>query len=187
MNNVFVFFETRKHPVGRIRPAYPLLKDANVALKLKECVFFANWMDYLGHVMKPGKLKRVYCIADAIEKIQVPTKATEIRLFLWVWNVTKQLVCIFVWTASMLSKRLRKTQSKENRLLAKEEFEPLKMLKEKEIFLPVLTSSKSNGPSTLDTDPCHSWGDCVLLQKQHDGTSKPNWYWYGLLQSIGIM
>lgn len=59
-----------------------LLKKADVMLKLKKRALFTNWIDYLGHVIKRGRLEVVSQSSGGICELEVPTTVTELRSFL---------------------------------------------------------------------------------------------------------
>lgn len=53
-----------------------LLKDANGTLKLNKCVLYTDPVEYLGHVIKPGRHKVPTRTKNAIVSMQEPWKVT---------------------------------------------------------------------------------------------------------------
>lgn len=90
-----------------------ILKEAGVTLKLKQCAFFTNYIDYLGHAIKLGLFEDGNRTAAAIYKLKVTTTVTKLRSFRGLCNNFGQIVQSFAKTALPLSRRLRKTKEEE--------------------------------------------------------------------------
>lgn len=55
-----------------------LLKNGGVTLELQKNAFFTNRIDYSSHNIRCGQLAVTSHTADAIGKLETPTKVTEI-------------------------------------------------------------------------------------------------------------
>jgi hypothetical protein len=64
-----------------------LLRDAGVSLHLDKCHFFRRRVNYLGHVIEPGKLSVQATKVDTIQKAKLRRTKTELRAFLGICNV----------------------------------------------------------------------------------------------------
>ena len=55
-DDIIVFCNTDEEHVDHLREVLTVLKEAGFSLKLKKCKFFAKYVDYLGRVIRPGRL-----------------------------------------------------------------------------------------------------------------------------------
>lgn len=108
----------QKHAVYTKR-ALTLLKEAEVALKLKNSAFFTNGIHYLLQISKPYRLEVANYTDAAIRELMVPTAATNLYPFLGLRNAFIQFFRNFTRTASPLSKRLKKAEERVLGLLIK--------------------------------------------------------------------
>ena len=56
LDDVIIFSKDIKSHLGHVDEILTLLGQAGITLKLKKCEFFQPRVDYLGHVITPGKL-----------------------------------------------------------------------------------------------------------------------------------
>lgn len=71
-----------------VRDALRMLLDAEVTLKLNNCQLFTDKIDYLGHIMRPGRLEAGIHTPDAIRGLKEPTIVTELR---WLLGLCKSV------------------------------------------------------------------------------------------------
>jgi hypothetical protein len=64
------------------------LYSAGLSLNLKQCKFFQESVDYLGHVIRPGKLAVAEKNTKALKTARPPTTQSELRSFLGLCNFT---------------------------------------------------------------------------------------------------
>ena len=106
-----------------------LLHKAGLTLKLPKCHYFKNSVDYLGHIVTPGRLEIARRATDAIDKALPPRNATEMRSFLGLCNFYRRFVPNFSRIAKPLNQRLTKGQPTKWGDLIDEETEAFKTLK----------------------------------------------------------
>lgn len=56
LDDVIIFSKTVDERLGHVEEVLRLLADATVTLKLKEGKLLTEAVEYIGHVIKPGKL-----------------------------------------------------------------------------------------------------------------------------------
>ena len=56
LDDVIVYSKAVEEHIQHVDEILTLLKNAGASLKLKKCHFFQSSVDYLGHVILPGKL-----------------------------------------------------------------------------------------------------------------------------------
>jgi hypothetical protein len=74
-----------------VNKALNILGKAGLSLKLIKCHFFKEAVDYLGHVIRPGKLAVAEKNTAALRNVPVPKTQTELRSFLGLFNVYRRL------------------------------------------------------------------------------------------------
>lgn len=67
------------HPVDEILTT---LGEARVTLKLKKCLFFSTCLEYLGHIINPGRLSIDQTHMKCSKAAKPPTNQSARRLFL---------------------------------------------------------------------------------------------------------
>lgn len=91
-----IFSGTPQEHIRHVRKALPLPRDAGVAFKLKNCRLSTTTIDYLSHVVRPKHLKVSSHTTDAIRGLKALTNFTELRYFLGLCNVFRQIILNFV-------------------------------------------------------------------------------------------
>lgn len=86
-DNIVILSRTPLEHTNHTLLVLSLLKRAGVALKLKTCAFFMNQIDYVGLVVRPGRLKVANDIIDSVSASNIPTTQNELRSFVGLCNV----------------------------------------------------------------------------------------------------
>jgi hypothetical protein len=110
-------------------------------------------VNYLGHVIYPGKLAVAQKNIDTIEKAIYPTKRTELRSFLGMCNVYRRFVEGFAKIAAPLTDLLKKGQP-ETFVLNTDQQKSFHLLRIALIQPPILKLPKEGKLYTLDVDAC---------------------------------
>ena len=163
-----------------------LLRSAGVSLKLKKCEFFQPKVDYLCHVITPGKPAVATENTKAFEYAAFPRNATQVRSFLSASNVYRRFVKNFLGIAKPLNKMLRKDANPTWDDPIPAAVEAFETLKRKLISPPVLALPKRGRPYVIDTDVSAYQLGAALLQQQDPSNPKewvPVGYWSKTLNS----
>lgn len=72
LDDVIVYSRTAEEHLGHLDRVLSLLRGAGISLKLPKCHFFQEKVDYLGHVVTPGKLAVAQRNADAFKTAKFP-------------------------------------------------------------------------------------------------------------------
>ena len=127
-------------------------------------------MDYLGHVIRPGKIEVASKKTEAVEGFKEPRTKIELRSFLSLCNVYRRFVPNFSRTAAPLSALLRKGFPVEIPPFTTEQTEAFELLKNALIKPPLLRLPKSDLLRSVDMDACNHQVGCALLQSYPDST-----------------
>ena len=177
LDDVIIFSKSYRAHLEHVATVLSLLKSAGVTLKLAKCHFFSQEVDYLGHVIFPGKLAVSTKTCEAVERFRPLRTTTDVRSFLGLCNVFRRFMPNFARMSAPLNKKLEKGQPAKFDELNAEETKAFEDLKGLLIAPPVLALPKAEGKYTVDTDACDLQVGCVLLQEQEDGTNRPVGYW----------
>lgn len=79
LNDIIIFSKSPLKQVDHVHQVLKLLSDVEVTLTLKKFSFFTDTMDYLGHIINPGKLAVVTHTSDTVRYIKEPPNVTELQ------------------------------------------------------------------------------------------------------------
>lgn len=73
--------------VHHVSEVLTLLRNAEVALRLKNCAFFQQTVEYLGHKITPGSLGVLEAYTWALGNARYPNTQTQLKSFLGMCNI----------------------------------------------------------------------------------------------------
>ena len=76
LDDYVVFSITGEENVDRVMGVPIVFKEAGFSLKLKNCKFVEDSVDYLGHVIRPGRLDFATKNTEAVKFFEEPTTQT---------------------------------------------------------------------------------------------------------------
>jgi Reverse transcriptase (RNA-dependent DNA polymerase) len=82
LDDVIVFSSDRKAHLTHVDEVLTVLSKAGLSLKLQKCRFFAETVNFLGHVIRPGRLGVAENNTEALKVAPLPRTQTELRSFL---------------------------------------------------------------------------------------------------------
>ena len=177
LDDVIIFSRNFEDHVRDVQTTLSLLQKHGLSLKLRKSFFFQSSVDYLGHVVRPGKLQVASKTVDAVQKMHRPTNLTELRSFLGLCNVYRRFVPNFSRIASPLTAKLEKGKDATFPTLTEEEENAFLTLKKKLASPPELALPQSGRTYIVDTDACDKQVGCVLLQEDENDVLHPIGYW----------
>jgi hypothetical protein len=157
--------------LAHVAEVLTILRNDGLSLKRGKCHLFSETVEYLGHVIRPGRLG----IAEkttALKTAPLPRAHSELRFFLGIFNVYRRFVPLFPAFAAHLNVLLCNFMPPQLDRLppAVADFTELR---DRLLYLPVLVLPRTEGLRFLGTDPLDGQVDCFLLQVQPDGKPFP--------------
>ena len=177
LDDIIVLSNTAEEHVDHVREVLTVLKEAGFSLKLKKCKFFAKSVEYLGHVIRSGRLEVATKNTEAVKCFKKPTTETELRSFLGLCNVYRRFVPNFARSAAPLYAFLRKGCTTELPPFNEEQSAAFELLKKALLSPPILRLPRAELPYSVDTDVCYHQVGYALLQTSPDGTRHPIGFW----------
>jgi Reverse transcriptase (RNA-dependent DNA polymerase)/Integrase zinc binding domain len=92
LDDVIVFSSDREAHLARVAEVLTVLCNAGLSLKLQNCRFLAEMVNYLGHVFRPGRLGVAEKNTEALKVAPLPRTQTELRSFLGLCNVYRRFI-----------------------------------------------------------------------------------------------
>ena len=167
-----VFSRSTDEQSRHVEEIVTLLRLARITLKLTKCSFFQPKVDYLGHVITPGKLSVATENTKSFAHAQFPRNTTQLRSFLGGANVYRRFVTGYSGIARPLNTMLRKDTDPDWDSRTKDELEAFETLKRKLVTPPILGIPKVNRPYVIDTDASAYQLGATLSQQQNE--TEPN-------------
>lgn len=107
-DNILIFSRTLEQHSKHVSKNLSLLDSAGATLKLKKCSFFTNFINPLGHVVRPRRMKLASHTTDALHKLKSWANGTKLSYFFDLCSVVQRFTPNFALVASPLYRRLKK-------------------------------------------------------------------------------
>ncbi len=166
-----------KQHVAHLDHILGLLRAAGVSLKLKKSDFFTQSVNYLGHVIRPGRISLAEKNTQALSEFKHPSAQTELRSFLGICNVYRRFVPNFACIAAPLNALWKKGMPTHIDTLLPPAADAFAEFKNALLNPPILALPRREGHFTLDTDASDAQLGCFLQQEQPNGDKLPVGYW----------
>jgi len=155
---------------------FTLLGKNGVTLKAKKCHRFVNEVEYLGHVIRPGRMSVNEKNLKGIRKAIYPKTHTQLRSFLNMCNVYGRFTADFVKVVKPLNKLVSSTLPKKLCPPTMEEHAAFDRLREQLCSPPILALPRREGKYIFDVDASYDQLGSALLQEQPAGKCHPVGY-----------
>ena len=174
LDDVIVFGKSTEQHLKDVDEVLTLLGDAGVSLKIRKCEFFQPRVNYLGHVITPGKLSIATNRVAGFEKAKFPENKPIMRSFLGAANYYRRFIRSFAGLARPLNAMLKQEHPSVYGDPTAEQMTAFEALKQALLHPPILALPILGLPLMLDTDASAYQLGAALLQ-QRDPTDDKTW------------
>ena len=172
LEDFIVFSKDAETHLRHVEEILLLLRRTGITLKLQKCSFFPPKVDYLAHVITPGKLSVAVDNSKAFAKAVFTRTVTQLRSFLGAANVYRRFMEKYSNIARTLNSMLRKYAEPGWENPTKEQTKAFETLETRLISPPILALPKAGRPCMIETDASAYQLSTTLLQRQDE--DKPN-------------
>lgn len=116
MDDIIVYGETHEQLEERTAKVLKTLKEYNVALNEKKCIFRATELEFLGHKLSAEGITPTHDKVESIKNFRLPTTMEEVRSFLGLLNFVGK----FIPNLATLTEPLRALTKKDTTFAWKE-------------------------------------------------------------------
>jgi len=183
LDDVIVFSKTADDHVRSLDIILSRLRQAGVKLHLENCSFFKREVEYLGHLVCPGKLKVHNKNTEALKQAVFPKTKTQMKSFLGACNVYRRFVKDFAKRARPLNELTRNEVDPYLPPPTDVQLAAFEDLKGALVSPPILPIPRPNRRFVVDVDACADQLGCALMQEQEDGDLRPVGYFSRALKS----
>ena len=107
LDDIIIFSQTWEDQLHHLDAVLSSWYGARLSLKLRQCQFVKNTINFLGYVILPGELVVAEKNTFALKRAQPPTTQTELRYFLGLCNVYRRFVPKFASVSAHLNALLK--------------------------------------------------------------------------------
>jgi len=168
LDDLIIFSADAESHLSHLDTVLTLLRKHGITLKAQNCHLFSNEMEYLGHVVRPGRLSVNEKNLKAIKKAVSLKTQTQLRSFLGMCNVYRRFPVDFAKTAKPLNDL---NSVKILTLLSPPTLEQqaaFEKLREELCQTPILAIPRKEGKYIIEVDPSYDKLGCCLLQQKPD-------------------
>jgi len=173
LDDVIVFCDTQEEHDQHLDDVLGLLRAAGVTLKLLKCRFFRTTVEYLGHVITPGRLGVLQAHTKALREAVFSTTLTQVRSFIGMCNVFRRFVPNLARVATPHTDLLGSTAPVTVPPPTPKQLFAFEELKRRLTKPPVLTLPRAGHKYVFDVDACGTQVGAALLQEQEEGGLLP--------------
>ena len=165
LDDILVYSDTWEEHLKHIRLTLLILRKHKLYAKLSKCVFGAQEVEYLGHILRAGKVAMNPNKTQAIESWETPTSKKELQSFLGLVNYYRR----FIKDCSKIGKPLTELTKNVPYVWTKEANKAFQILKKAVVSAPVLHQYNPKYPIFVTTDASKYAIGAVLEQDFPDG------------------
>jgi len=181
LNDLIIFTADAESHLSHLDTVLILLGKHGVILKAQKGHLFTNEVEYLGHIVRPGRLSVNEKNLKAIKTASLRQTQTQLRSFLGMCNVYSRFTVDFAQTSKPLNNLNSVKLPKRLSPSTPEEQAAFDKLSEQLCHPPILALPRKEGKYIIDVDASYDQLGCCLLQQQPDGFYLPVGYFSEVL------
>lgn len=152
LDDIIVFSQSAGKHLLYLDKVSTLLGEAGVTLKASKCHLFSNAVEYLGHVMRSGRISVNDKNLKAIRKARFPRAQTQLRSFLGMCNVYQRFTKGYAKNSKPLNSLASSKMPKHLAPPTQVETEAFDKLRDMLCNPPILAIRKAKGQYIIDVD-----------------------------------
>jgi len=168
LDDLMIFSVDAQSHLSHLDTVLTLLRKHGVTLKTQKCHLFSNGVEYLGHVVRPGRLSVNEKNLKIIKKAVFPKTQTQLRSFLGMCNVYRRFTVDFAKTAKPLNDLNSMKLPKRLSPPTLEEQAAFDKLRKQLCNPPILAIPRKEGKYIMHVDASYDQLKCCLLRQQPD-------------------
>ena len=165
IDDIIVYGRTIDSCIDSMQLVLERLRNANLKLKAKKCILFADEVEYLGHVITGNGVKTDPKKIEAVKEWHPPRTPRQVRSFLGIATYYNRFIRDFVGIAHSLHELTKKGIKFR---WTDEHQKAFETIKERLITAPIMAYPQRKGMFILDTDASDRSYGAVLSQLQTD-------------------
>lgn len=173
--NVVVFNKTPQLHIDDVHKVRSLLRSADAILKLMQCKFITDRMDYLGHLSCVSRFKLASHMTDFPRALQKPTIPTDRRSYFAI-AIFRRFFSSLARVTTPQNQLLRKYQPATINPSNKGEIYAMRLLKNALISPSIMVPPNSREHIALETNACNVQIGHAILQKRPNNIDKLGGY-----------
>jgi len=177
LDDVIVFSRSPEEHLQHLDEVLTRLGKAGVTLKAAKCHFFQEKEEYLGHVIRPGRVHVLDKNLRAPEGLRYPETQTQMKSFLGMCGVYRRFVADFAKIAKPLTALTSIKLPERSPPPREEESKAFEELRGRLFAGPILALPSRDGRYIVDVDAGYEQLGCCLQQQQPDGEYHPIGYY----------
>lgn len=181
IDDILLFSETFSDHIQHLEQLFQAIRSEGLRLKFSKCMFAANSVKYLGHIIQNNSVRPLKDNVISIKNFPTPKTRKNVRQFLGKINFYHKYVPQIAIKLEPLHNLLRKGQIFNWTKACQESFDEMKQIL---CSHPILTIFDPNLPIHIYTDASILGIGAVLKQPQEDNEEKPVAYFSKKLNDI---
>jgi len=177
LDDAIVFSRSPEEHLQHLDEVLTRLGKAGVTLKAAKCHLFPEEVEYLGHVIRPGRVHVLEKNLRALRGLRYPETQTQMKSFLGMCGVYRRFVADFAKISKPLTALTSTKLPKRLPLPREEESKALEELRGRLLAGPILSLPRREGHYIVDVDTSYEQLGCCLQQQQPDGEYHPIGYY----------
>lgn len=174
LDDVIIPAANDKEGLERVKLVLQRASDYGLQINMKKCYFLKRSIEFLGHIIKEGKLYPSYDKIKAVIIFPEPKGAKDVQSFLGLSGYFRKFIPLYSIIAKPLSDLLKKDRSYQ---FAEKERKAFEMLKSSLAGKPVLKIHHRDHETEVHTDASQNGYGAVLLQRaDEDNELHPVYY-----------
>ena len=165
LDDIIIFASTKLACIDNIEQVLIRLRAANLKLKAKKCVLFAESVSYLGHLITKDGVHTDPAKIESIKNRHPPRTVRQVRSFLGLANYYYRFIKDYAQIAAPLNNLTKKGTKFRWTEVEQKSFDEIK---HRLITAPIMAYPRSKGMFILDTDASDRTVGAVLSQVQVD-------------------